>query len=67
MESTVEDQERKYRPATDAESGMVAVGDKVVMQAALMPVGYNDTFYETRSLFSTGRTRTYITEELQRC
>ena len=64
MKSTVEEQERKDQPATGAESGMIAMGEKVVIQTALVSVGCNDKFYKTRALFDTGSTRTYINEEL---
>ena len=64
MMSTVEDQERKDQPATGAGSDMVAMEKKVVMQTALLSVGCNDKFCETRALFDTESTRTYITEEL---
>ena len=37
--------------------------EKTVMQTALVSVGCNDKFYETRALFNTG-SRTHITEEL---
>ena len=40
---------------------MVAMGEKVVMQTALVSVGCNDKFL---ALFDRGSTRTYITEEL---
>ena len=64
MKSTVEDQERTDQSAAGAESGAVAMGEKVVIQTALVLVGYNDKFYEMRPLFDTGSTRTYITKEL---
>ena len=56
MKSTVEEQERKDQPATGAESGMIAMGEKVVFQTALVSVGCNDKFYKTRALFDTGST-----------
>ena len=34
------------------------------MQIALVSVGCNDKFYKTRTIFDTGSTRTYVTEEL---
>ena len=43
---------------------MVAMGEKEVMQTALMPVRCHDQFYETRAQFDTGSTRTYVTKEL---
>ena len=46
MKSTVEDQGRNDRPATSTESGMVAMGEKLVMQTAPVSVGCNDKFYE---------------------
>ena len=61
IKSTAEDQEWKDQPATGTESGMVAMGEKVVMQTALVSVGCNDKFL---ALFDRGSTRTYITEEL---
>ena len=64
MKSTAEDQEWKDQPATGIESGMAAMGEKVVMQTALVSVGCNDKFYKIRALFDRGSTRTYITEEL---
>ena len=64
MRSTVEDKEGKDQPATDAERGMATMGEKVVMQTALVSVGCNDKFHKTRALFDRGSTRTYITEEL---
>ena len=38
MKSTIEDQERNDQPATSAKSGMVAMGEKVVMQTAVVSV-----------------------------
>ena len=64
MKNTVEEQERKDQPATGAGSSMIAMGEKLVMQTALVSVGCNDKFYKTRAIFDTGSTRTYITEEL---
>ena len=32
MKSTIEDQEKKNQPATGTESGMLAMGRKIVMQ-----------------------------------
>ena len=32
MKSTIEDQEKKNQPATGTESGMLAMGEKIVMQ-----------------------------------
>ena len=32
MKSTIEDQEKKNQPATGTESGMLAMGKKIVMQ-----------------------------------
>ena len=55
---------RKDQPATSAESGIAAMGEKGVMQNTLVLVGCYAKFYETRTLFDTGSTRTYITEEL---
>ena len=46
MKSTVEDQERKDKPVAGAESGMVAMGEKVVIQTALVSVGCLDKFYK---------------------
>ena len=46
MKSTVEDQERKDKPVTGAESGMVVMGKKVVIQSALVSVGCLDKFYK---------------------
>ena len=43
---------------------MVAMGEKVVMQTALVSIGYNDKFYKMRALFDTINTRTCIIEEL---
>ena len=63
MKSTVEEQERKDQPATGAGSGMIAMGEKVVMQTALVSVGCNDKFNKTSAIFDTESTRTYITEE----
>ena len=64
MKSTVEEQEKKYQPASGTETGMIAIGEKVVMQTALVSVGCNDKFYRTRALLDTGSTRTHVTEEL---
>ena len=64
MKSTVEEQEKKHQPASGTETGMIAIGEKVVMQAALVSVGCNDKFYRTRALLDTGSTRTHVTEEL---
>ena len=64
MKSTVGEQEKKDQPASGTESGMIAMGEKVVMQTALLSVGCNDKFYRTRALLDTGSTRTYVTEEL---
>ena len=38
MKSTIEDQERNDQPATSANSGMVAMGEKIVMQTAVVSV-----------------------------
>ena len=43
---------------------MVAMGEKEVIQTALMSVGCYDQLYETRAQFDTGITRTYVTKEL---
>ena len=59
----MKEQEKNHEPATGAESGIVAIGEKVVMQTAPVLLGCNDKFYETAALFETGSTRTYITEE----
>ena len=59
----MKEQEKNHEPATGAESGIVAIGEKVVMQTAPVLLGCNDKFYETTALFETGSTRTYITEE----
>ena len=63
MKSTVEEQGKKYQSPASAESGMIAMGEKVVIQTALVSVGCNGKFYETRAFFDTESTRTYITEE----
>ena len=43
---------------------MVAMGEKEVIQTALMSVGCYDQLYETRAQFDTGSTRTYVIKEL---
>ena len=40
------------------------MGEKVVMQTALVSIGCNDKFYKMRALFDTRNTRTCIIEEL---
>ena len=40
------------------------MGEKEVIQTALMSVGCYDQLYETRAQFDTGSTRTYVTKEL---
>ena len=58
-----EDQQRTT--ATDStESGMVAIGEKVVMQTAMVTMQGENRTATARALFYTGSTRTYITEEL---
>ena len=64
MKSTVEFQKRKDQPVTGTRSDMVAMGEKVVMKIALVSVRCNNKFYQTRALFDTGSTKTYITEDL---
>ena len=48
----------------DTESGMIAIGEKVIMQTALMAIKGNDSIVTTRALFDTGSTRSYVTEEV---
>ena len=48
----------------DTESGMIAIGEKVIMQTALMAIKGNDSIVTTRALFNTGNTRSYVTEEV---
>ena len=48
----------------DTESGMIAIGEKVIMQTALMTINSNDSAVTSRALFDTGSTRTYVTEEV---
>ena len=48
----------------DTESGMIAIGEKVIMQTALMTIKGNDSTFTTRALFNTGSTRSYVTEEV---
>ena len=43
---------------------MVGIGEKLVMQTALVSVGCRDKFYKTRALLEAESTRTYITEDL---
>ena len=46
----------------DTESGMI--GEKVIMQTALMTIKGNDSILTTRALFDTGSRRSYVTEEV---
>ena len=48
----------------DTESGMTAIGEKVIMQTALMTIKGNDSIDTTRALFDTGRTRSFVTKEV---
>ena len=48
----------------DTESGMIAIGEKVIMQTALMTIKGNDSIVTTRALFDTGGTRSYVTEDV---
>ena len=43
---------------------MIAVGEKVIMQTALMTIKGNDSIVTTRALFDTGSTRSYVTGEV---
>ena len=43
---------------------MTAIGEKVIMQTALMTIKGNDSIDTTRALFDTGRTRSFVTEEV---
>ena len=43
---------------------MIAIGEKVIMQTALMTIKGNDSTFTTRALFNTGSTRSYVTEEV---
>ena len=46
------------------DSGMIAIGEKVIMQTALMTIKGNDSIVTTRALFNTGSTRSYVTEDV---
>ena len=46
----------------DTESGMI--GEKVIMQTALMTIKGNDSILTTRALFDTGSRRSYVMEEV---
>ena len=48
----------------DTESGMIAIGQKVTMQTALMTIKGNDSIVTTQALFDTGSTRSYVTEDV---
>ena len=48
----------------DTESGMIAIGEKVIMQTALMTIKGNDSIVTMRALFDTGSTRSYVLEEV---
>ena len=48
----------------DTESGMIAIGEKVIMQTALMTTKGNDSIVTNRALFDTGSTRSYVTGEV---
>ena len=48
----------------DTESGMIAIGRKMIMQTALMTIKGNDSIVTTRALFDTGSTRSYVMEEV---
>ena len=43
---------------------MMAIGEKVIMQTALMTIKVNDSIVTTRALFNTGSTRSYFTEDV---
>ena len=42
----------------------MAIGEKVIMQTALMTIKGNDSIVTTRALFNTGSTRSYFTEDV---
>ena len=44
LKSKVEDQERKDQPARATETSMVAMGERVVMQTALVSIRCNGKF-----------------------
>ena len=48
----------------DTESGMIAIGEKVIMQTALMTIKGSYSILTTRALFDTGSRRNYVTEEV---
>ena len=43
---------------------MIGIGEKVIMQTALMSLKSNDSIVTTRALFDTESTRSYVTEEV---
>ena len=48
----------------DTESGMIAIGEKVIMQTVLMTIKDNGSIVTTRAIFDTGSTRSYVAEEV---
>lgn len=63
MRSALEDQERNDQLATSTKSGMVAIGQKVVIETALVSARCSDRFYKLRDSFGKEIIRTYITED----
>ena len=60
----VDDEQRKKKEMHGPESELVAIGENVVMQTALVTIKGDNKTNTSRALFDTGSTRTYITEEL---
>ena len=60
----VDDEQRKKKEMHGPESELVAIGENVVMQTALVTMKGDNKTNTSRALFDTGSTRTYITEEL---
>ena len=46
------------------ESGIKAIGEKVIMQTSLMTIKGNDSIITTQAIFNTGITRSYLTEDV---
>ena len=53
-----------FESIDDTESGMIAIGKKVLMQTALMTIKGNGSIITIRGLFDTGIPRSYVAEDV---